>query len=178
MSGILERGSDPVFHRGNRQIWRSRLDQTIRQALTRWRIDPANLVVELTESTVMDNAEVARRTLDELKKLGTFLGSAGTMIVAEGTDIVELAAVIAKFYAHESCGQCTPCREGTDWIYQLVLKIHAGEGTKADIDRILDICNNMKGQTICVLSDALADPMKSIVTKFRHEFEARVVDAA
>ncbi|MCA9519335.1 MAG: NADH-quinone oxidoreductase subunit NuoF [Myxococcales bacterium] len=115
---------------------------------------------------------------DELKKLGTFLGSAGTMIVAEGTDIVELAAVIAKFYAHESCGQCTPCREGTDWIYQLVLKIHAGEGTKADIDRILDICNNMKGQTICVLSDALADPMKSIVTKFRHEFEARVVDAA
>lgn len=115
---------------------------------------------------------------DELKKFGTFLGSAGTMIVAEGTDIVELAAVIAKFYAHESCGQCTPCREGTDWIYQLLLKIHAGQGTKADLDRILDICNNMKGQTICVLSDALADPMKSIVTKFRHEFEQRVVDAA
>lgn len=115
---------------------------------------------------------------DSMKAIGTFLGSAATMVVAEDTDIVALTVVIAKFYAHESCGQCTPCREGTGWVHQLLVKIRDGQGTMRDIADVERICKNMMGRTICVLSDACAMPVLSIIKKYRSEFEARVVDKA
>ncbi len=83
-------------------------------------------------------------------------------------------AVIEKFYAQESCGQCTPCREGTGWLRNLCFRLEAGAGIPGDVDKIRAICPNMIGTTICVLSDAAAMPAASFVQKFRGEFEAHV----
>jgi NADH-quinone oxidoreductase subunit F len=75
------------------------------------------------------------------------------------------------FYAHESCGQCTPCREGTGWLYKMSKHILKGGASRLDRDRIFSIADHMRGKTICVLSDAAADPARAIITKFAHEFE-------
>ena len=83
-------------------------------------------------------------------------------------------ARLSKFYAHESCGQCTPCREGTGWLNRLVRRILAGEGKKSDIDLLVDVANRIEGHTICALGDAAAWPVQSFVRHFRHEFEYMV----
>jgi len=77
-----------------------------------------------------------------------------------------------RFYAHESCGQCPPCREGTYWLYEIVRRIREGKGHPDDLDLLLSICPDMSGRTICVLADSAAIPTKSYVEKFRSEFEA------
>ncbi len=82
--------------------------------------------------------------------------------------------VVLRFYAHESCGQCPPCREGTYWMYQLVSRIRAGKGRAEDIDTLLAICPDMIGRTVCVLADSAAIPTASYIKKFRHEFEAYI----
>ena len=82
--------------------------------------------------------------------------------------------VAMRFYAHESCGQCPPCREGTFWLYRLVSRIERGEGQPGDIDKIASICPNMLGRTVCVLADAAAMPAASYIEKFRGEFEAHI----
>jgi NADH-quinone oxidoreductase subunit F len=102
------------------------------------------------------------------------LGSGGMIVMDEDTCMVWTLAVILKFYAHESCGQCTPCREGTGWIRNLVYRLEAGGGTPRDLEKLLSICKNMIGTTICVLSDAAAMPTESFIKKFRSEFEAHV----
>jgi NADH-quinone oxidoreductase subunit F len=107
-------------------------------------------------------------------KAGTMLGSAGVIVMDDTTDMVLAYKSIMDFYAHESCGQCTPCREGCGWMQQITNRIIAGEGTSADIDRLVEVGNNMVGRTICVLSDAAAMPTESFVAKFRDEFEAYV----
>ncbi len=113
---------------------------------------------------------------DSLAKAGSMAGSGGVIVINETKSIPRIAARTADFYAHESCGQCTQCREGTRWVSQLFNKISNGGGRKKDIDLILDICSNMAGQTICVLSDACAMPSTAFINKYRSEFEALVED--
>jgi NADH-quinone oxidoreductase subunit F len=105
---------------------------------------------------------------------GTMLGSGGMIIVPARCDMVELIQVLMHFYWDESCGQCTPCREGTGWLHKLVRKLRRGEGTLADLELIEKVCNGMAGLTICPLADAAVMPMMSFLKKFRPEFEALV----
>jgi NADH-quinone oxidoreductase subunit F len=99
------------------------------------------------------------------------LGSGCVIIIDEDTCMVKAALRIMRFYAHESCGWCIPCREGTTWLRKILTRFHAGQGTKTDINLIGDISKNMLGRTFCPLGDAAAMPTISIVEKFRHEFE-------
>lgn len=111
---------------------------------------------------------------DSCIKHGTGLGSGGVMVINDEFSIPELAYRTIRFYAHESCGRCAPCRYGSDSIKELLKKLLDGEGTKQDIDTILHICNNVKGVTICPTGEAFTVPIKAMVEKFRDEFEALI----
>jgi len=102
---------------------------------------------------------------------GTMLGSAGCIVMDDSTDMVYQVMRLAAFYAHESCAQCTQCREGTAWTVKILKKILAGEGSAKDLDLLLDLSEQMTGRTICVLSDSCAAPVVSGIRKFRGEFE-------
>jgi NADH-quinone oxidoreductase subunit F len=105
---------------------------------------------------------------DSLAQAGSMLGA--VIVLDEDTSMLETLLNLEKFFARESCGQCTPCREGTRWIVQILHRIAAGKGTPEDPDLLLDIANHMGGPTVCPLGDAAAGPVKSFVTKFREEF--------
>jgi len=107
---------------------------------------------------------------DALVRAGSMLGSGAIIVLDEETSMVQTLLNLETFFARESCGQCTPCREGTRWIVQVLERIAAGEGTPEDPDLLLDIAANMAGRTVCPLGDAAAGPVKSFVTKFREEF--------
>jgi NADH-quinone oxidoreductase subunit F len=102
---------------------------------------------------------------------GTMFGTGCVTVLNEHTDMVKILKSLTHFYAYESCGQCTPCREGTAWEDRLLKKIIAGEATAKELDLMLEIANNMEGKTICVLSAACSMPLRSIIQKFRGEFE-------
>jgi len=108
---------------------------------------------------------------DALVKAGTFLGSGGVVVLDDHTCMVKFAQRIMKFYQHESCGWCIPCREGTDWLKKTLDRFHAGGGLKKDINNIQYLAENMLGRTFCPLGDAAAMPIISIVQKWRKEFE-------
>ncbi len=108
---------------------------------------------------------------DSVRAAGTMLGSAAIMVMDDSTCMVKALVVASKFFAHESCGQCSPCREGTGWAYKIVQRIYRGEGTIKDLDELLRIARNMEGRTICVFADAAAWPIQSYIGKFRSEFE-------
>jgi NADH-quinone oxidoreductase subunit F len=108
---------------------------------------------------------------DSLAKAGSMLGSGGMVVMDEDTCMVDMARRIMQFYAHESCGWCIPCREGTSWLRKMLERFHAGFGRTADIDMVGDLAKNMLGRTLCPLGDAAAMPTISIVTKFHGEFE-------
>ncbi|MCG3175654.1 MAG: NADH-quinone oxidoreductase chain 1 [Candidatus Omnitrophica bacterium] len=112
---------------------------------------------------------------DGLKAAGTMLGSAGVMVMDETVCMVKMLYYATKFFSHESCGQCSPCREGTGWAHKLVTRIYRGEGSVKDLDTLLTIARNMEGRTICVFADAAAWPIQSYITKFRAEFEDYIV---
>ncbi|MCS6790359.1 MAG: NADH-quinone oxidoreductase subunit NuoF [Bacteroidia bacterium] len=118
-----------------------------------------------------DEIEGVRMTPEALRKVGSMLGTAGMLILDEDTDMVRLAYRIAAFYKHESCGQCTPCREGTGWLKQILHRFVERTATMADIDRLLSVANQMEGRTICPLADAAVWPVRAIVQKYRSEFE-------
>lgn len=120
-----------------------------------------------------DEIDVAM-DFDSLKAAGTMAGSAGVMVMDEDTDMVEALLVAARFFAHESCGQCSPCREGSGWMYKIVKRIYEGRGRAEDLDHLLSIAGNIVGTTICALGDAAAMPVLSYVKKFRSEFEAYI----
>jgi len=105
---------------------------------------------------------------------GTMLGSAGCIVMDDSTDMVYQVMRLAMFYAHESCAQCTQCREGTAWTVKILKRILAGEGQMKDLDLLLDLADQMTGKTICVLSDSCAAPVISGIRKFRGEFEAYI----
>ncbi|MGH9556158.1 MAG: NADH-quinone oxidoreductase subunit NuoF [Terriglobales bacterium] len=108
---------------------------------------------------------------DTLMKAGTFLGSGGVVVLDETTCMVKFALRVMKFYQHESCGWCIPCREGTDWLKKTLVRFHSGGGLKKDIDNIQYLAENMLGRTFCPLGDAAAMPTISIIKKWRKEFE-------
>ncbi len=111
---------------------------------------------------------------ESLKQIGTHIGTAGVMVMDEDTDIVKVTLRIAHFYHHESCGQCTPCREGCGWLEKILKRLVKGDATSQDLDLLLSVCDNIEGNTICALGDAAAWPVRGFVKKFRSEFEARV----
>ena len=118
-----------------------------------------------------DEARRAQLDYESLQELGTFLGSGGIVVIDDSRDMMEILSVILDFYHHESCGQCTPCREGTGWLAKIIQKVRRGEGAPGDWHLIQKVAQNMAGRTICALSDAAAMPAVSFVTKFREEFE-------
>jgi len=109
-----------------------------------------------------------------LKAAGSSVGTAGMIVMDEDTDLIRVLTRIAGFYHHESCGQCTPCREGTGWMHKILKRFELGEASEADIDLLLDVANNIEGNTICALGDAAAWPVQSMIKRFRDEFEKRV----
>jgi len=115
-----------------------------------------------------------RMDFDSLAGKGTLLGSCGMMVLDETACMVRLALRTARFYAEETCGQCTQCREGTWWMEQVLHRIEHGHGKMEELRMILDMCSNMKGVTICVLSDACAMPVEAMINKYREEFEYHI----
>ncbi len=107
---------------------------------------------------------------DSLAKQGSALGSAGIMVMDSSTCMVEALLRTTHFFAHESCGQCTPCREGCGWMERILTRILHGEASSKDLDLLLDVANNIEGQTICALGDAAAWPVQSYLKQFREEF--------
>ena len=111
---------------------------------------------------------------ESIAAAGSMVGSGAIMVLDEDTSVVKALEVVLRFYAHESCGQCPPCREGTYWLYEIVHRIREGKGRPEDIDLMLSICPDMSGRTVCVLADSAAGPTASYIKKFRHEFEAYI----
>ena len=105
-------------------------------------------------------------------------GSGGIVVLDDTVDMVKLVENLIHFYHHESCGQCTPCREGLGWMLKIVKKILRGEGAIGDIDLLTELCDNIEGKTVCVLSAACTMSTRSYLNKFRHEFEAYVTSGA
>jgi NADH-quinone oxidoreductase subunit F len=111
---------------------------------------------------------------DTVAKAKSMLGSGGVVVMDEDTCMVRAMVRIMRFYAHESCGWCIPCREGTTWLRKILVRFHEGGGQRSDIDLLDDIAKNMLGRTFCALGDAAAMPTISFVEKFRDEFEAHL----
>ncbi len=121
-----------------------------------------------------DEARNVKLDYESIAAAGSMVGSGAIMVLDEDTSVVKMLEVALRFYAHESCGQCPPCREGTYWMYEIVKRIRGGGGHPDDIDLLLSICPNMSGRTVCVLADSAAIPTSSYIKKFRHEFEAYI----
>ena len=111
---------------------------------------------------------------DSMAKAGSMLGSGAIIVVDDSTPILEVAMKVAKFYSHESCGKCTPCREGTNWTVKMLQRIEAGEATPMDLDIMASVQEHIIGNCLCVLGDAMAMPIGSMIEKFRPELEAHI----
>jgi NADH-quinone oxidoreductase subunit F len=122
----------------------------------------------------MEEADRAPMDYEGMVSVGTMLGSAGCIVIDDAQNLVKQIARLARFYAHESCAQCTQCREGTAWTTKILERMVAGEGTAEDLDTLLDISENMTGKTICVLSDSCAAPVVSGIQKFPEDFKALI----
>ncbi|MDC3023926.1 NADH-quinone oxidoreductase subunit NuoF [Alphaproteobacteria bacterium] len=125
---------------------------------------PASLCVDLS----MD--------FDSLKTLNTGLGTAGVIVMDKSTDLVKAITRLSRFYNHESCGQCTPCREGTGWILKMMQRLSNGNAKVDDIDKLGDICSQVENHTICALGDAAAWPVQGLIRHFRSEIEKKMQD--
>jgi len=113
----------------------------------------------------------ATMDFDGLRKAGSSLGTGAVIVMDDSTCMVSVIERISRFYKAESCGQCTPCREGTGWMNRVIRRVMAGEATRVDLDLLLDVANRIEGHTICALGDASAWPVQSFLRHFRHEFE-------
>jgi NADH-quinone oxidoreductase subunit F len=111
---------------------------------------------------------------DSMAKAGSMLGSGAVIVVDESHTVLEVALKVAKFYAHESCGKCVPCREGTNWTVKMLQRIESGEATPMDLDIMASVQEQIIGNCLCVLGDAMAMPIGSMVEKFRPELEAEI----
>jgi NADH-quinone oxidoreductase subunit F len=116
----------------------------------------------------------AQASFDGVVKAGSMLGSAGAIVLDDTTCMVWLAENLLHFYKHESCGKCTPCREGTDWLFKLLHKIESGQGAMRDIDLLTSVSNNVGGKTLCAFGDAAVTPVLTTIKHFRHEYEAHI----
>ena len=113
-------------------------------------------------------------SFDAIQKAGSLLGSAGLIVLDDSVCMVWLAMNLLHFYRHESCGKCTPCREGCDWLYKLLMRLERGEGQSKDLDLLFGVSNNIVGKTLCAFGDAAATPVLSTMKLFRAEYEAHV----
>ena len=123
---------------------------------------PADVIMDLT----MD--------FDTLRDIGSGFGTGAMIVMDETTCMVSVLRRISRFYYAESCGQCTPCREGTGWLYRMLTRIQQEGGVKADIDLLVEVANKIEGHSICALGDAAAWPVQSFIKHYRHEFEYMV----
>lgn len=124
-----------------------------------------------------EDIEDATMDYEGWSKLGTFLGSGGVIVLNDSVDMVDAIQNLAHFYAHESCGQCTPCREGGHWVEKIFSRMSQGDSDPGDLELLHTIVNQIQGHTICPLGDALAMPVRSFITKFQDEFKARIMDS-
>ena len=122
---------------------------------------------------VLPGDEMMKLTMDydTIQKAGTFLGSGAVIVMDETTDMVKVLQRLSQFYFSESCGQCTPCREGTGWMYRVITRIIEGEGRQQDLDLLDNVAERIQGRTICALGDAAAMPVTSFLKHYRHEFQ-------
>ncbi|MCK5556193.1 MAG: NADH-quinone oxidoreductase subunit NuoF, partial [Alphaproteobacteria bacterium] len=113
---------------------------------------------------------------DSLQEAYSGLGTAAVTVMDKSTDIIYAVMRLSRFYAHESCGQCTPCREGTNWIYRIMQRMVRGDAELEEIDMLLDLCSEIEGHTICALGDAAAWPVQGLIRHFRPEMERRILE--
>ena len=111
-------------------------------------------------------------TYEDMAAAGTMLGTATPMVFDDTVSVVRAVTRWLEFYKHESCGKCTPCREGTYWIVDLLRRFERGDGTRDELNRLLEICNNIAGRSFCALGDAAATPYPAAMKYFQNEFEA------
>jgi NADH-quinone oxidoreductase subunit F len=123
---------------------------------------------DICEDVLMD--------FDSLRAVNSSLGTAAVIVMDQSTDIIFAITRLARFYWHESCGQCTPCREGTGWIYRLMQRMVTGDARIDEIDMLMDVCGQMEGHTICAHGDASAWPIQGLVNHFRPEMEKRILE--
>ncbi len=121
-----------------------------------------------------EECETCELSYEGVVEAGSMLGCASVIVMDESTDIVHQVMRMASFYAHESCGQCTPCREGTTWVTKILRRIEDGRGTEEDLDTLIELTDQMTGTTICVLSDSVAAPVQSSIAKFKDEYLALI----
>ena len=114
---------------------------------------------------------------DSLKEAQTGLGTAAVIVMDKSTDIIKAIARLAYFYKHESCGQCTPCREGTGWMWRVLERLAKGNASTDEIDTLLDVTKQVEGHTICALGDAAAWPIQGLIRHFRPLIEERILNA-
>ncbi|MFK7840261.1 MAG: NADH-quinone oxidoreductase subunit NuoF [Bdellovibrionales bacterium] len=113
---------------------------------------------------------------DSLREVGTGLGTAGVIVMDQSTDVIYAIARLSLFYMHESCGQCTPCREGTGWLWRVMMRMVQGNATIEEIDQLYEVTKEIEGHTICALGDAAAWPVQGLIKHFRDEMEERILD--
>ena len=111
---------------------------------------------------------------DSIAKAGSMLGSGAVIVMDETRCMVKSLLRLSYFYMHESCGQCTPCREGTGWLWRMVDRIEHGQGRESDLDMLNSVSDNIQGRTICALGDAAAMPVRAMIKHFRAEFEHHI----
>ena len=121
---------------------------------------------EICDDVLMD--------FDALRDVQSGLGTAAVIVMDKSTDLIKAIARLAYFYKHESCGQCTPCREGTGWMWRVLERMAKGEAELSEIDTLLDVTYQVEGHTICALGDAAAWPIQGLIRHFRHEIEERI----
>ena len=131
-------------------------------------IIPGGSSVPLIPKNICDSVLM---DFDSLAEVKSGLGTAAVIVMDKSTDLVKAISKLSHFYKHESCGQCTPCREGTGWLWRMMEKIGEGNATSSDIDKLLDVTKQIEGHTICALGDAAAWPIQGLFRHFREEIE-------
>ena len=127
-----------------------------------------------TPMLMKEAAEVALMDYDSLAEHGSSLGTGAVIVMDKSVDVVEMIARLSGFYAHESCGQCAPCREGTGWIYNVMSRCVVGDAVPKELDQVLETTDYIKGKTICALGEAACLPVEALIKNFRPELEARM----
>ena len=140
-------------------VWKGRNLKAVIPGGSSCRVLPAEIIMERS----MD--------FNSLQEAGSSFGTGAVIVMDETTCMVSVLRRISRFYMAESCGQCTPCREGTGWLYRMLSRIIDGKGEEEDLDKLLDVAGKIEGHTICALGDAAAWPVQSFLKHYRHEFE-------
>ena len=133
---------------------------------------PGGSSVPLIPKSICDTIEM---DFDSLRAAQSGLGTAAVIVMDKSTDIIAAIERLSHFYMHESCGQCTPCREGTGWMWRIMRRMVAGNIKPGEVDKLLDLTTQIEGHTICALGDAAAWPVQGLIRHFRHIIEERIV---